>query len=112
MPDLWTMTKELGLDNEDYLLDGAVPSLYPHSDITHTRALFKRENADGTVVLSEEVAPEMLMTYASRSLVWIGSIANQLLELFPNSVVQHDAEQAAARLTELVERLRAQFGPR
>jgi hypothetical protein len=111
MPDLRTMSRAIGMDDEDYLLGQTITSLTPHSGIIHLRNFLKRNNPDGTVLLSEESDPVMLLSYVSGALPRIGQIAQEVLITFPDGRIQFDAENLAERVGHLVSQLRQQFGP-
>lgn len=106
MPDLAAMAATLGMDDEDYLIDHAVPSLTPHTSVVHVKNYAKRMNRDGTVTMSTEMEPTMLLGYVARSASRIGEVLNEILELYPDGKVMYDAEMVMEGFNEVVTMLR------
>jgi len=106
MPDLGEMAESLGMDSEDYLIDHAVPSLTPHTSVVHVKNYAKRMNPDGTITMSTEIDPAMLLGYVARSATRTGEVLNQVLDLYPDGKVMYDSEKVAERLAEVTTMLR------
>lgn len=106
MPSLEVMATDIGMDQEDYLLDHGVPSLSPHTSVVHVKNFAKKLNADGSVNCSTIVEPTMLLGYVARTATRTGEVLNQVLEVWPDGATMFESEKAAQRLTEIVDALR------
>jgi hypothetical protein len=106
MPDLAKMAGSLGMDAEDYLIDHAVPSLTPHTSVVHVKSYAKRMNPDGTITMSTEMDPTMLLGYVARSATRLGEVLNEVLELYPDGKVLYDSEKVAETLVDVTTMLR------
>jgi hypothetical protein len=104
--DLGDMVRSLGMDEEDYLIDHAVPSLTPHSSILHVSQYAKRKNSDGSVTISTEMDANMLLAYVSRAATRTGEVLNQILEIYPDGKIIFDSEEVARRLSDVTIMLR------
>jgi hypothetical protein len=98
--DLETLAEELGMDEEDYLMDFAVPSLAPHTSPVYTKTFGMSINADGTATMSSDIDPKLLLIYVIRSSARVGQILEDVLALFPDGPLQFEAEKIEPRLEE------------
>ena len=108
--DVETLAKELGMDEDDYLMDFGVPSLNPHTSPVFTKNFGKSLNGDGTANLSSEIDPKLLLIYVIRSSARVGQILEDVLALFPDGPLQFEAEKIAPRLEEQTGALRNLIG--
>jgi hypothetical protein len=106
MPPLEEMAAAVGEDEDVYLIDVDVPSLYPHTSVTYTRNFHKRNNSDGTAFLSTQADPIMLLGSITRATTRLGEILKEALDNFPDGAIQFDAEAAAERLADVVRAVR------
>lgn len=106
MPPLAEMADAVGEDEDVYLIDVDVPSLYPHTSVTYTKNFHKRNNRDGTAFLSTQAEPIMLLGSITRAATRLGEILKEVLDIFPDGAIQFDAEAAAGRLAEVVTAIR------
>jgi hypothetical protein len=106
MPSLDVMAKDIGMDEEDYLLHHGLPSLFPHTSVVHVKNFAKTLNADGSVNCSTTVDPTMLLGYVARTATRTGEVLNQVLEVWPDGATMFESEKVAKRLSEIVEALR------
>ena len=106
MPPLEVMAKALGMDEDVYLIDVDVPSLYPHTAVTYTKNFHKRNNADGTAYLSTEADPIMLLGLVTRTATRVGEMLKEVLDIFSNGAIAFDADSAATRLADTARAVR------
>lgn len=106
MPSVPTMVKDIGMTEDDYLVDFGVPSLYPHTAVMHTRGFVRSMNRDGTINLEVGSKPEMLTGYTARALVQTGNIIQEVLRSFPDGAIEFEMEKCVAHMNEAVSRLR------
>jgi len=102
MRSLETLANEVRMDDETYLLDFDVPSLYPHTSVVHTKNFARSLNADGTVVLSTEMEPLMLLGYVARSATRTGEVLQEVLGVFHDGAILFDTEKSVEALNEIV----------
>jgi len=112
MPELFEMAKSLGMDEEDYLIDHAVPSLTPHTSVVHVKNYPKYQHGDGTVAVSTELDPTMLLGYVARSATRIGQVLQEVLALYPDGKIEFDSENVAKGLADVTTMLRNSMLPR
>ena len=105
MPELFEMAQAVGMDEEDYLLDHPVPSLSPHSSIVQMKN-YPRPNSDGTIRMTTEMDPQLLLAYVSRVTARTGEILQEVLRHFPDGKILFDSENVAKRLAEVTAMLR------
>ena len=106
MPSLEEMAAAVGEDEDVYLIDVDVPSLYPHTSVTYTKNFHKRNNSDGTAFLSTQPDSIMLLGSLTRTTTRLGEILKEVLDIFPDGALQFDAEAAAGRLADVVRAVR------
>lgn len=104
--DVEAIVTELGMDEDDYLLDFGVPSLNPHSSVVFTENFGKSFNADGTANFSSEIDIKLLLIYVIRSAARVGQILEDVLQLFPDGALQYEAEKFEPQLQEQTNLLR------
>lgn len=108
MPRMKKMASEIGMDDEDYFIDYAVPSQQPHSSPTHTKAFAPKINSDNTALITTDESNALLLSYSARSLPHVGNVLVEVLHSFPDGAVEYAAEQLAERIADLVTKLRGQ----
>jgi hypothetical protein len=108
--DLETLAEELGMDEEDYLMDFGVPSLNSHTSPVFTKNFGKSFNADGSATMSSEIDPKLLLIYVIRSSARVGQILEDVLALFPDGRLQFEAEKIEPRLEEQTVAIRNLIG--
>lgn len=109
MPPLEVMATEIGMDEDDFLLDHGVTSLLPHTSVVHVKNFAKNLNADGTVSCSTSIDPTMLVGYVARTATRTGEILNQVLEVWPDGALMFASENVAKNLTEIVTAIHGQI---
>jgi hypothetical protein len=107
MPKMTDMIIEIGMDEEDYFVDYAFPSQQPHSSPTHTKNFAKRVNSDDMARISTDESNDLLVSYSARALPHIGNVVVQVLSVFPDGAIEYDAEKCAARINNVVDKMRA-----
>jgi hypothetical protein len=94
MPRLGDMAKAIGMDEEGYLIDSSFPSLSSHGNVVYTRNFATGPNPDGSVDLSLQGNPGMLLAFAARSLPLTGSILEEVAwNVFPDGAIQFEIEK-------------------
>jgi hypothetical protein len=106
MPNLEVMSEKVGMDEDDLFLDHDFPSLAPHTSVLAVDQYGKRRTADGTITLSTEMEPNLLIAYVSRSAVRVGGLVEEVLRFYPDGKIEFDAEDPSQRLTSVVDMLK------
>jgi hypothetical protein len=99
------MALEVGFDEDDYLIDYAIPSQQPHSSPVHAKSFHRGVNVDQSALISTEESNELLLSYAARALPHLGNVVREVLTEFQDGARVYELEKCAEQINELVTKL-------
>lgn len=105
LPNMRLMAHAVGMDDEEYFIDYAFPSQQPHSTAVHTKSFATGWNKNQTARLSTAETNDLLIPTAARCLPHLGNIVYEVLQQFPDGVLEYAAETCVPKVDAIVSKL-------